>query len=184
MRSKTVSRRSFVLPLVTVASGMLLLAAGPPQPSDMPAATQGDNLRAAAATVDAKRADAYRRKDVAHIAAKYSPMRLTWSCCPGSRVMKGRAQIQRHLPRSDGCKCHRPRNQRNNGRDVGDGTATVGGDYSLGVAGGKRISGHFFQVLQRKEAPGKSPCRLLPVLSRLPASKQANTTSAADGTAI
>jgi hypothetical protein len=28
--------------------------------------------------------------------------------------------------------------------------ALVGGDYSLGMAGGKRIAGHFFQVLRQE----------------------------------
>lgn len=150
MRSKTVSRRSFVLPLVTVASGMLLLAAGPPQPSDMPAATQGDNLRAAAATVNAKRADAYRRKDVAGIAAEYTADATYVELLPRLEVMKGRAQIQQHFHDLMAANANDLATNVTTAEMSGDGTATVGGDYSLGVAGGKRISGHFFQVLRKE----------------------------------
>ena len=69
---------------------------------------------------------------------------------PRLEVMKGRARIQQHFHDLMAANANDLATNVTTAEMSGDGTAIVGGDYSLGVAGGKRISGHFFQVLRQE----------------------------------
>ena len=149
MRSKAASATRFFLPVTTIASGFFLLAAAP-QPADMPAPTGADGLRAAATAINAKRAEAYRRKDVAGVGAEYTADAIYVELLPRLDVMKGRAAIQAHFHELMAANANDLTTNVTMAEMVSKDEALVGGDYSLGMAGGKRIAGHFFQVLRQE----------------------------------
>jgi uncharacterized protein (TIGR02246 family) len=147
------ARNLFFIPVVMTVGGMVMPAhAQPrqqPQSSEQsPQPTSRDDLKAAAGNVNAQRADLFKKKDAAGIAALYTSDATYIELMPRLDVMRGRTQIHRHFQELFDANANDLVVTVTTAEMTGDDTALVGGDYTL-VAGQKRINGHFFQTLRR-----------------------------------
>lgn len=120
-----------------------------------PRPTDQDRLREIGNAVNARRSEAFARKDAAAIASVYTADATYIELLPALKVMNGRAQIESHL------------------RDVLNAGTTqlqsavvtaqmldrdtemlVSGDYFL-VVKGRKVAGHFVQLLRREAGDWK-----------------------------
>jgi uncharacterized protein (TIGR02246 family) len=116
----------------------------PPQPPDQ------DNLRAAAANLNTQRTEYYRKGDLAGLTSVYTPDAMYIQLLPRLSVMKGRAQIQQHMRELMDSKASDLVLTVTTAEMTGNDAMMVSGDYYVAVQGGKKITGHFFQVLRRE----------------------------------
>ncbi|MBV8525235.1 MAG: DUF4440 domain-containing protein [Acetobacteraceae bacterium] len=111
--------------------------------------TGQDQLRTVATSINAKRGELIRKKDAAGVAAMYLPDATYVELLPKLQVMLGRAQIQQHFQELIAAGVGDAVYTVTEARTIPSGAVEVGGDYYLNVRGGKRISGHFYQVLRQ-----------------------------------
>src|SRR5690242_10139615 len=146
-----------LLPLIALSSAVALPAAaqqsGQHSPSynqDVNSRTAHDDLRVAAANLNAQRGELFRKRDVAGVAALYTPDATYIELLPRLDVMHGRAQIQGHFKDLLAANVADLVPNVTTAEMMGEGAMLVGGDYSLTVATGKKVSGHFFQILRQE----------------------------------
>ena len=118
------------------------LAQGTPAPSG------ADRLRTEAAAVNARRDELFARRDAAGISAMYTPDATYVELLPRPERMEGHARIEEHFRELFDAHVSELRYTVTNARMVGP-DAEVTGDYVM-VANGKRIAGHFVQVLRKE----------------------------------
>ncbi|MBV8526297.1 MAG: nuclear transport factor 2 family protein [Acetobacteraceae bacterium] len=108
-----------------------------------------DQLRMIATSINAKRGELFRRKDPAGLAAIYTADATFVEILPRIQVMHGRLEIQQHfkdlLAAGAGDLVFTVTQAQPISRDA----MQAGGDYYINVKDGKRISGHFFQILHQ-----------------------------------
>ena len=124
-------------------------AAYPQSGQAYPQPTAQDNLRAIATTLNSERAELFRKKDPAAIAAVYTPDATYVELLPKLQVMQGRADIQRHFEDLLEAGAGRIAFTVTDAKMTPSGTMEVGGDYSIAVRGDKKIAGHFFQIIRQ-----------------------------------
>jgi uncharacterized protein (TIGR02246 family) len=155
---KLASRVKLALGIVALTGGLALPAfaqqaaqhARPGAMSkDMSPPTAQDDARVAASNVNAQRSDYYRKGDLAGVVSVYTPDATYVQLLPRISVMKGRDQIQQHVRELMAAKVNDLVLTVTTAQITGTDSMMVGGDYYVMVEGGKKISGHFFQVLQK-----------------------------------
>ncbi|MBV8094494.1 MAG: nuclear transport factor 2 family protein [Acetobacteraceae bacterium] len=114
-----------------------------------PQPTAQDNLRAIATTLNARRAELFRKDDPAGVASVYTPDATYVELLPQLAVMEGRADIQRHFQDLLEAGAGRLAFTVTDAKVTPNGAMEVGGDYSVALRGGKKIAGHFFQILRQ-----------------------------------
>ena len=156
MSGPKLSTTTSVLLTLAISTAMILPAAAqvsrPRSPSsgEMPAPTEQDNLRTAATNLNAQRGELFRKKDLAGVAALYTSDATYIELLPRFEVMRGRAQIQAHLKDIMAANATDIVPNITSAEMTGNGVMLAGGDYSLVVKGGKKINGHFFQILRQE----------------------------------
>lgn len=117
--------------------------------------TDQDKLREIGNTVNARRSEAFARKDAAAIAAVYAADATYIEILPALKVMSGRAQIETHLRDVLNAGTTQLQSTVTNAQMLDrDTEMLVAGDYYL-VVKGKTIAGHFVQVLRREAGAWK-----------------------------
>ena len=152
---------------LALSFAVLSLAAAPPASAQQagaqrfqstptsPAPTDAaDRLRAEAATVNARRDELFARRDAAGIAAMYTPDAIYVELLPRLEMMEGHARIEEHFRELFDAQATELRYSVTSARMIGPDAALVGGDYVM-VANGKRIAGHFVQILRREGSTWK-----------------------------
>jgi len=122
----------------------------PSYQQDVAQPTQQDHLRTEATNLNAQRTDLFRKKDLNGVAALYTADATYVELLPRLQVMMGRSQIQQHMSELITSKATDLVVTVTSAEMKGSGEMMVGGDYFLVVTGGKKISGHFFQVLRKE----------------------------------
>jgi len=154
----TAGRTRLFLAMLTTAGGLAgpataqqrpvpqtpMSAEMPPQPTDQ------DNLRLAATNLNTQRSEFYRKGDLAGLTSVYTPDAVYIQLLPRLSVMKGRAQIQQHMRELMDSKARDLVLTVTTAEMTGNDTMMVGGDYYVAVQGGKKVTGHFFQMLRRE----------------------------------
>ena len=112
------------------------------------APTSVDRLRTEAAAVNARRDELFARRDAAGIAAMYTPDATYVELLPRPERMEGHARIEEHFRELFDGNVTELRYEVTNARMIGP-DAEITGDYVM-VAEGKRIAGHFVQILRRE----------------------------------
>ncbi len=110
-----------------------------------------DGYRAAAATVNAQRGQAFRSGNSAGVAQIYTPDSVYVELMPKLEVMRGRAEIKRHFDELLAAHSSDLTFTVTSAELTGNDTMSAGGDYVLTAGRDKRIQGHFFQVLRRDD---------------------------------
>jgi uncharacterized protein (TIGR02246 family) len=118
-------------------------------PADMPQPTQQDNLRMAATNLLAQRSEYYRKGDLNGLTSLYTSDATYVQLLPRLSVMQGRDQIQQHMRELMAAKASDLVLTVTTADMTGKDRMMVGGDYYVAVQGGKKVSGHFFQVLRQ-----------------------------------
>ena len=156
-------RRSLVIAL---AIGVTSPAVAQQSPSEMSEAggqyfqkgekpKLGDRLRMIAGSINAKRGELFRKKDPAGLAAIYTPDATFVELLPRVQVMHGRAEIQQHFQDLLAAGAGDLVFTVTQAQAVSSGAMQAGGDYYINVKDGKRISGHFFQILRQDSGDWK-----------------------------
>ncbi|MBV8094178.1 MAG: DUF4440 domain-containing protein [Acetobacteraceae bacterium] len=149
-----------VIGVVTMASGAMTVGAAqqpfPPaidynQPGNRKP-TEMDKFKILATEVNGRRSECYKRKDAACAAAVFTDDATFIEVQPDFKMLKGRAQIQRHYQELITANATDLTPTVTTVSVTGKDTGFVGGDYTI-VAKGKRIDGHFFQTI--KQVAGK-----------------------------
>jgi uncharacterized protein (TIGR02246 family) len=112
--------------------------------------TSEDNLRVVATNLNAQRSEAFRKKDLAAIGALYTPDATYVELLPRIDVMQGRAQIEAHFKDLMAANATDIIPTITSVEMMGDGAMLAGGDYTLNLKEGKKIFGHFFQILRQQ----------------------------------
>ena len=115
----------------------------PPQP------TEQDHFRTLASNRNAQRSDFYRKGDLAGLASLYTPDASYIELLPRLSVMHGRDEIREHMHDLVAAKAQDLVLTVTTAEMTGRDSMMVGGDYYVMVQGGKKISGHFFQILRQ-----------------------------------
>jgi ketosteroid isomerase-like protein len=156
MTGPKLSTAASVLLSLAITSGIVLPAAAQgsrprSQSSEqMPSPTELDNLRMAATNLNAQRGELFRKKDLAGIGALYTSDATYIELLPRFEVMHGRAQIQAHFKDIMAANVTDLVPTITSAEMMSNGVMLAGGDFSLMVKGGKKISGHFFQILRQE----------------------------------
>jgi len=111
--------------------------------------TAQDDLKTAATVLNTQRAELFGKHDSRGAAEMYMPNATYVELLPRLDLMQGREEIQKHFQDLMSAHATEIVATVTSARMNGDGSASIGGDYSINVEGGKKINGHFFQVLQR-----------------------------------
>jgi ketosteroid isomerase-like protein len=153
---KTAAATKFLIPVVAIATGMVLPAAAQqsrrPPPSyqqDVAQLTDQDNLRTVAININAQRSALFGKKDLAGIGALYTRDAAYIELLPRFEVMMGTAQIQQHLHELMAASTTENIPNVTSAEMGANGDVLVGGDYYLVVHGDRRVGGRFFQVLRK-----------------------------------
>ena len=109
----------------------------------------GDQLRMIASSINAKRGELFRKKDPAGLAAIYTPDATSVEILPRIQVMHGRAEIRQHFQDLLEAGAGDLVFTVTQAQTISSGAMQAGGDYYINVKDGKRISGHFFQILRQ-----------------------------------
>ena len=109
----------------------------------------GDWLRMIAGSINAKRGELFRRKDPAGLAAIYTPDATFVEILPRIQVMHGRAEILQHFQDLLEAGAGDLVFTVTQAQTISSGAMQAGGDYYINVKDGKRVSGHFFQILRQ-----------------------------------
>jgi ketosteroid isomerase-like protein len=110
----------------------------------------GESLRTIATALNARRGEAFRRKNSAAVAETYAPNAVYVELLPALQVMRGRAEIQRHFDELLAAQSTDLSFTVTSAEMTGGDTMSVGGDYVLTARGNRKINGHFFQILRRE----------------------------------
>jgi ketosteroid isomerase-like protein len=148
--------KTALIPVVAIAIGMVLPVAAQqtrraPQSyqQDVGQPSEQDNLRTVATNINAQRSELYRKKDLAGIAALYTPDATYIELMPQFQLMTGRAQVQQHLREIMTANATENVPTVTAAQMGGNGEIMVGGDYYL-IVNNKKIGGRFFQVLRNE----------------------------------
>jgi ketosteroid isomerase-like protein len=117
--------------------------------AQMPHPTDQDTFRRSASNLNAQRSEYYHKRDLAGLTSVYTPDALYIELAPLFSIMKGRAQVQQHMHELMDAKASDISMAVQSAEMTGEDTIMVGGDYSVMVGGGKKVTGHFLQVLRR-----------------------------------
>jgi len=139
---------------MVVVGGLATLSVAVPAPAwagdEIQQGTRDDSLRTAAANLNARTGELFRKKDVSGFAALYTKDALFVELLPRLMVMNGQAQVQQHLRNVMAGNATDYVPTVTDAHMTADGTMAVGGDYYLAVGNSKRIAGHFFQILRQE----------------------------------
>ena len=108
-----------------------------------------DRLRMIAGAINTKRGELFRKKDPAGLAAIYTPDATFVEILPRIQVMHGRAEIRQHFQDLLEAGAGDLVFTVTQAQTISSGAMQAGGDYYINVKDGKRISGHFFQILRQ-----------------------------------
>ena len=109
-----------------------------------------DSLRTAVTNLNAQRSAFYRKKDIDGVASLYTPDATYVELLPSLSVMQGREQIKRHFRELMEANASELVLDVTKAEMTGTDALRAGGDYFIMLAGGKKISGHFYQELRRE----------------------------------
>jgi len=152
----------FLLSALALSGAIALPAAAqqggrqtPAYNQDVSSPTQQDNLRMAVTNLNQQRAELFRRKDAAGIAAMYTADTIFVQLLPRLDVMRGRGQVQAHFQELFAANATDLTPTITTAEMGRNGEIIAGGDYSLSAGAGKKINGHFFQTLRQENGTWK-----------------------------
>lgn len=107
-----------------------------------------DMLKETATAVNRQRSELFAKKDAAGIASLYTADATYIELLPRLQMMSGRPQIAQHFRELFAAHGTQLESAVTSAQMIDANTQLVGGDYFI-VAGGKKIAGHFVQILRR-----------------------------------
>jgi ketosteroid isomerase-like protein len=159
---KVISPVKLSLSILAVAGGLAWPATAQQRPSPSPTSaqmppqpTEQDNFRVLASNLNAQRSEYYRKGDLNGLTSLYTPDATYIQLLPRLSVMQGRAEIQQHMRDLMSAKASDLALTVTRAEMTGKDAMMAGGDYSVSVQGGKKIYGHFFQVLRQDSGTWK-----------------------------